>query len=245
MCTQKMLFVLPGALAGPRALGAGRRPPNVARPDPRGADGARRRRRSRRGHLGGIRRSGRRRASSSTTTSSSTRSGGCTRAGTSCRYSANQLADRWPSCLVGAAVGDGPLLSSPAAPVRRRPAALHPGRAHRRDCRWCPRRTAVLPDAAADRVRVRRAGSLSFSCEQGAGTSPRVAARRRDRRASDLAGGRSDEVLRPARRPNRWPGCATSSSTRRRRTRSWTAGWEPRCSARIRSTTSSCTASCG
>ena len=81
----------------------------------------------------------------------------------------------------------------------------------------------------------RRAGQRTFAP---------VAGRRRGRPVFDLAGRRPDAGRSPGGTTNRPPGCATSSSTRPRRTPSWTAGWEPRCFARIRSTTSSCTASC-
>ena len=142
MCTQKMLFVLPGAFAGPRALGAGRRPASAGRA------GSSRccwccvgRRRSVRAHLGRLRRSGRRPAIHLQQLPPQ-RALEAALGPASADDARDQLADSGPRLSLGASVGDVPLLSSAAARVRRRPAALHPGRAHRRDRASCPRRTS-------------------------------------------------------------------------------------------------------
>ena len=198
MCTQKMLFVLPGAFAGLGlwALAGGRRTllrrigavlmvlvgiavPVASRGLPSPFRGAA--------------------INSSTTTSSSIPNGGCVRIDT-CWSRSKPAGPCW-SCAAGGRVRrHSSLLPSEATSIRRDAAALHAGRPHRRNCGRARGVQAVLPDAAADRVCVRREGP-PLDRGDGAGTRSPAALRRRDRPDPDLAGRRADEILCPPRRP--------------------------------------------
>ncbi len=103
MCTQKMLFVLPGAFAGLGLLGAGRWPANVAPSDQRGRDGPRGHRRSGGVDVGLPSPFRGAAINSSTTTSSSIRNGGCVRIGT-CWSRSKPAGPCWSCVSVGASV---------------------------------------------------------------------------------------------------------------------------------------------